>query len=115
MPRPPKNEPVRKKKKKKSKKYKKNTIPKALREQVWITNFGKKFQHKCHIEWCTNNISVFDFHVGHNIPEAEGGKLCLENLKPICARCNQSMGARYTITQWQKLNKNTQKRRFCCF
>ena len=45
MPRPPKNEPVRKKKKKKSKKYKKKTIPKALSEQVWITNFGKKFQH----------------------------------------------------------------------
>lgn len=50
----------------------KKTIPKALKEQVWIQNFGKVFQHKCYIKWCSNKINVFDFHVGHNIPESKG-------------------------------------------
>lgn len=86
--------------------YKKQKIPKALREQVWLTNFGKKFEHKCFIPWCTNKINVFDYHVGHNIPESKGGQLCLENLKPICSRCNLSMGYQYTITEWMKLDKN---------
>jgi len=84
----------------------KQKIPKALREQVWITNFGKIFEHRCYIKWCTNKINVFDYHVGHNIPESKGGKMCLENLKPICARCNQSMGHQYTITEWINLDKN---------
>ena len=70
-------------KKNKKKIYKKQHIPKALREQCWITNFGHTFKHKCYIKWCKNTINVFDYHVGHNIPECQGGKLCLENLKPI--------------------------------
>lgn len=85
---------------------KKEKIPKALREQVWITNFGKKFEHVCYIKWCTNKINVFDYHVGHNIPESKGGRMCLENLKPVCARCNLSMGSQYTITEWMNLDKN---------
>lgn len=71
--------------------YKKSNIPKAIREQVWIKNFGKKFEHKCYINWCSNKINVFDFHVGHDIPESEGGELAVSNLKPICSRCNLSM------------------------
>ena len=88
--------------------FKKN-IPKALREQVWISNFGKKFSKKCYIPWCKNKIDVFNFHVGHNIPECKGGKTCLENLKPICSRCNSSMGSQYTINEWMKLDKNKKK------
>lgn len=53
---------------------------------------------------CLNKITVFDFHVGHNIPECKGGKLCLENVKPICSRCNHSMGSQYTITEWMALD-----------
>ena len=52
---------------------KKQHIPKALREQCWVANFGRNFSHSCHIKWCTNKITVFDFHVGHNIPESKGG------------------------------------------
>ena len=40
--------------------YKKQHIPKALREQVWVHQFGKKFEHSCYIKWCTNKITVFD-------------------------------------------------------
>jgi len=96
-----------KKRKTKNKKYKKQKIPKALREQVWIHHFGEKFKHKCYVDWCNNNINVFDYHVGHNVPESKGGKLNIRNLKPICARCNLSMGDRYTITEWNSVNNLT--------
>lgn len=81
----------------------KATIPKALREQVWIHYVGTKYQSKCPISWCKNTISVFDFEVGHNIPESKGGGLEIVNLRPICARCNRSMSDNYTIDAWDKL------------
>jgi 5-methylcytosine-specific restriction endonuclease McrA len=90
----------------------KHKIPTALREQVWLSNFGEKFKHKCYINWCSNKITVFNFHAGHNIPESKGGQLLLENLRPICATCNTSMGNRYSIDEWQKLGKA--KFSLCC-
>lgn len=77
-------------------------IPRALREQVWLLHVGPKFQTKCKVSWCTNVINVFDFQCGHNIPESKGGKTDVDNLLPICARCNQSMGNQYTIDEWTK-------------
>lgn len=99
-------------KNKKKKKYRKQTIPKAIREQTWLQTFGKCYEHKCYINWCENEVSVFDFHVGHDKPESKGGKLDVSNLKPICARCNLSMSNNYTIEQWNKLNG---KKKTCCF
>jgi hypothetical protein len=93
------------KKKNKNKKYRKETIPKALREQTWLQTFGKCYEHKCYVNWCENEITVFDFHVGHDKPESKGGKLDVSNLKPICARCNLSMSNNYTIAQWNNFNK----------
>lgn len=80
--------------------YKKKKIPKALAEQVWITRMGHKFDGKCRVKWCRNRVTVFDFECGHNIPESKGGKTTLDNLFPICARCNRSMGDRYSIDEW---------------
>jgi 5-methylcytosine-specific restriction endonuclease McrA len=84
---------------------KKANIPKALREQVWIQNIGNHFEHKCLVEWCKNTMNVFDFHVGHNIPESQGGATNIMNLKPICARCNLSMGSQYSIEEWSKMGQ----------
>jgi 5-methylcytosine-specific restriction endonuclease McrA len=91
-----------------------NNVPKALREQVWIKYMGKKFSSKCFIKWCKNEIDVFSFHVGHNIPDSKGGLMILENLRPICARCNLSMGNHYTIDQWQQLGGVNNTSCFCC-
>ena len=88
--------------------YKKNKIPKALREQVWLKNMGQAFQGKCCVTWCRNSISVFDFHCGHNIPESKGGGTTLDNLVPICSRCNISMGSGYSIDEWnEKFSRKT--------
>ena len=86
----------------------KKTIPKALREQVWLKQIGKKYQAKCPIGWCTNTITVFDFQSGHIIPESKGGPTTLENLMPLCSRCNLSMNNQYTITEWNTLGSNDQ-------
>ena len=98
-------------------------IPKALKEQVWIQFVGKKFENKCYIKWCENLINVYDFHVGHNIPDSKGGKTSLENLRPICSRCNHSMSNNYTIDEWIKLgnvknnsnNPNNPNNNYCLF
>ena len=83
----------------------KDRIPKALREQIWLSYIGRHFSRKCTIGWCKNKINVFDFHVGHNIPESKGGATVLENLRPICSRCNLSMSNNYSIDEWNKLGK----------
>ena len=86
-------------------------IPCALREQVWIKYIGKKYTSKCYIRWCKNDIDVFNYHVAHNVPESKNGPTVLENLRPICARCNLSMSNNYTIDEWQKLGNESR----CCF
>jgi 5-methylcytosine-specific restriction endonuclease McrA len=85
---------------------KKNNIPKKIREEVWKYNNGNIYESACKISWCTNIIDVFNYHVGHDIPESKGGNLDIINLKPICSSCNLSMGNRFTITDWDKIGIN---------
>ena len=85
-------------------KSRKATIPKALREQVWCDRFGRAFAHKCSTRWCSNTISVFDFQIGHDIPESKGGTLAIANLIPICSRCNSSMSNTYSFKEWERLS-----------
>jgi hypothetical protein len=85
------------------KNYRKETIPKRIRELVWTTYNGEVFNRKCHVSWCDNVVNVFNFQVGHDVPESKGGTLEIGNLKPICGNCNQSMGNKYTIREWNEL------------
>ncbi len=75
-------------------------IPAAVYEAIWIQKMGRVFEGKCLTTWCPNTITVFDYQAGHDIPESKGGPPTFENLYPICSRCNQSMGDRYTFKQW---------------
>ena len=86
----------------KDNKYKRVPIPRALREAIWIKNNKNKFEVKCPIKWCRNKINCFNFHSGHNRPCSKGGATNSRNLIPICAKCNLSMGNRYTIKQFSK-------------
>lgn len=85
---------------------KKNNIPKKIREEVWKYYNGNNFKSACKVSWCSNIIDVFNYHVGHDIPESKGGKLDIINLKPICSNCNLSMGNRFSITDWDKIGIN---------
>lgn len=80
----------------------KSKIPLAMKQTVWVNQFGEIYKHKCVTKWCHRIITVFDFEVGHNIPESKGGITSPENLKPICRQCNIGMGNRYTIDEWSK-------------
>lgn len=84
----------------------KKPINSALRQQVWVKHKGKIFESVCSVGWCKNNINVFNFQCGHNIPESKGGATNINNLYPICIHCNQSMGDRYTIDEWNKMVVN---------
>ena len=76
------------------------TLPRALREQVWLRHNGPVFSAPCNVSWCTNEINAFNFTCGHNIPKSKGGPDSIENLRPICCRCNSSMGNAYTIDEF---------------
>jgi len=86
-------------------------IPKAIRQQVWLKYNGDNFDNKCYIKWCTNKITVFNYHVGHNIPESKGGTIEIGNLRPICSNCNLSMSSKFTIDQWNDLSHK--RKSFC--
>lgn len=92
----------------------KEKIPKALREQVWLKWIGRNYDAKCTVTWCSNTITVFDYEVGHNVPESKGGTLQIDNLRPLCSRCNKSMGNQYTIDEWNKMAASAPAPAVCC-
>ena len=86
-----------------TKQFKKKKIPSRLRKDVWTEYNGYVFHSKCHIRWCRKSLDVFQFQAGHNIPESKGGSLSINNMRPICGECNNSMGNSYTIDEWNAL------------
>jgi hypothetical protein len=71
--------------------YKKIPIYDTLKCAVWYKYIGETVgKAKC---MCCNLRDIWqnDHHCGHIQAESKGGKNELENLRPICAKCNQSM------------------------
>ena len=97
--------------------YKKKRIPKAVREAVWVKHVGKRYENKCLTHWCPNTMTVFDFQTSHNIPESKGGSNEIDNLFPLCGRCNLSMGSQYTYDSWSNIFKKSPPlwKRLCNF
>lgn len=65
-----------------------------MRATVWDTYVGHDIpKHKC---FCCKRATmrITDFHMGHVISTKAGGETEISNLRPICAPCNLSMGAR---------------------
>jgi 5-methylcytosine-specific restriction endonuclease McrA len=54
-------------------------------------------------------INVFNFETGYRVPESKGGTLDIDNLRPICAKCNRSMGDNYTIDEFSKISKRSSR------
>jgi hypothetical protein len=71
---------------------KRKNIPKHIKTLVWGKYIGNdKPESKCYS--CKHErIDIRNFHCGHVIAESKGGSLMLDNLRPICAPCNGSMG-----------------------
>lgn len=69
---------------------KRKTISKPLKEKVWLACNGNSITGKCFC--CNKEITVFNAEYGHIISVKNGGKTCLDNIKPICLTCNRGMG-----------------------
>jgi len=85
---------------------KKTKIPAKLRQQVWIATFGEVFKAKCSTSWCTEIITVHNYHCGHKFAEKKGGPTEIKNLIPLCSICNLSMSNK-SFEEWDKLVKPT--------
>jgi 5-methylcytosine-specific restriction endonuclease McrA len=68
----------------------KTPIPKKVRTEVWKKRLGNVIEGKCYP--CERLITFDDFHCGHIISERNGGRVHIDNLRPICRGCNLSMG-----------------------
>lgn len=76
----------------KSSNDKRTKITRAMRIVVWNTYIGEEIgKAKC-VCCQTTYITQHNFHCGHVVANANGGKACVDNLRPICAVCNSSMG-----------------------
>jgi len=95
--------------------YKKEHIPKAVREQLWLRDMGAHYNGKCKTSWCKNTVTVFDFHAGHIIAESNGGPTTIDNLVVICSRCNLSMANTYTFIEWSAKFRSMKINRYFCF
>lgn len=72
-------------------KYKKISIPKALKINVWNKYIGEDIgKSKCLV--CeTNFITQSNFECAHIQAESNDGKTNIDNLIPSCSLCNKSM------------------------
>lgn len=71
--------------------YKKQTIPKPLREKVWKNAFYDRTIGDCYS--CGGLLDkAQNYECGHIVAESKGGKTEENNLRPICRSCNRSMG-----------------------
>ena len=79
---------------------KKDKIPLAVRNAVWDKYISRIEKiGKC---YCCEEIMVYPmFHCGQYISEYNGGKVTIQNLRPICGYCNSSIG-RHNMGEFMK-------------
>lgn len=66
------------------------SIPVHIRRAVWEQAFSTLYGN---CPCCQDKINAFTFEVGHIHAHTNGGSINLDNLKPICNKCNKSMGS----------------------
>lgn len=73
---------------------KRKALQPALKIAVWEKYIGSSLHGVCFV--CATAPITFGTNVeyGHVIAVAKGGEDTVENLRPICASCNRSMGTR---------------------
>lgn len=82
--------------------YRKKKIPECVRNAVWNKYMGDVKHAPCYTG-CGEIISAALMHVGHIQAESCGGETTIQNLRPICSKCNTSMGRknmREFIVEW---------------
>ena len=67
-------------------------IPKHIKTLVWNKHIGKDVANASCVSCRQESINIRSFHCGHVIADSKGGDMTINNLRPICAPCNLSMG-----------------------
>jgi len=68
--------------------HKKKAISKKLKDEVWNKYIGSDIpKHKC-MSCKLTTIDCRDFECGHVQAESRGGSQDIDNLRPICRKCN---------------------------
>lgn len=81
----------------------KQSISRALRNAIWNKYCGRDSRHS-ECPFCKEKISIENFHCAHDLAEANGGELVIDNLYPCCSSCNLSMGKK-SFKEWQRITK----------
>lgn len=71
-------------------KKKKDAIPKAIRDAVWVKYHGNNEEGICYA--CNRVIERDCWHCSHVYSESKDGKVTVDNLRTCCPKCNLSMG-----------------------
>ena len=80
--------------------FKRESIPKCVRNALWINFFKDARVGMC--QCCLREqITIGNFHAGHIKAHINGGLTTLDNLTPICMLCNTSMGP-YDLNEFIK-------------
>jgi hypothetical protein len=69
-------------------------IPKHVKTLVWNKYVGSTVAEASCMCCREAKITCRSFHCGHVIAESKGGNMTINNLRPVCADCNLSMGTR---------------------
>lgn len=70
----------------------KKTIPLVIKRKVWHERIGKE-RGTALCPCCSiTEIEQMTFSCGHMVSEFNGGQIHVDNLIPMCASCNSSMG-----------------------
>jgi 5-methylcytosine-specific restriction endonuclease McrA len=78
----------------------KTSIPLVLREMVWCKYFKNSFVGTCDV--CNDSIKFTNHACAHIISEYNGGSTDIDNLIPLCHKCNLSMGSR-GLSEFKKI------------
>ena len=71
---------------------KRKQVPKKIKEDAWFKYVGRGKPDVLCICCRSSVITPFSFHAGHVTSCKQGGATIVENIRPICGACNQSMG-----------------------
>jgi hypothetical protein len=73
-------------------KPKRKAVPKVVKDQSWAKWIGDDIAKAKCLCCGIHEIKMNSFHCGHVLAVVNGGKTSVDNLRPICAACNLSMG-----------------------
>lgn len=73
---------------------KKRSITQRLKSKVWIKYIENGRESRIGKCYCCQTREIYsdDYQCGHVVSENDGGTEIIENLRPICESCNDSMG-----------------------